>query len=372
MKITGVKAIPVSYPLVKPIWDAQHYIAARTAVLVRVETDAGLVGVGESACFGGHWETTATLVEKEIAPYYLGQDPFCVERLWDASYRGTIQHGRRGAVIAALSGVDIAVWDLVGKATGLALYKVLGGYAESIPAYASGGFYSDGKGPIELAQEVAGCLQQGFTAAKIKVGSLAWEEDLERVRAVRRAIGPHVPLMVDANSNWDVPTAQRAAHDLEEFNITWIEEPVCPDDVEGCARIAAGTRIPIAGFEQESTRFAFRNLICAKAVGIVQPDVTWAGGITECRRIAALAAAWNLPCVPHVFSTGVSLAANLHFIASIPNGRWLEYDCNPNPLREELIGGRLRIGPTGQVALPSEPGLGIELDEAILARYRLA
>lgn len=140
----------------------------------------------------------------------------------------------------------------------------------------------------------------------------------------------------------------------------------------GCARIAAGTRIPIAGFEQESTRFAFRNLICAKAVGIVQPDVTWAGGITECRRIAALAAAWNLPCVPHVFSTGVSLAANLHFIASIPNGRWLEYDCNPNPLREELIGGRLRIGPTGQVALPGGPGLGIELDEAILARYRLA
>ncbi|MDK2927007.1 MAG: D-arabinonate dehydratase [Bacillota bacterium] len=372
MKITDVKAIPVSYPLVKPIWDAQHYIAARTAVLVRVETDADLVGVGESACFGGPWETTATLVEKEIAPYYLGQDPFCVERLWDASYRGTIQHGRRGAVIAALSGVDIAVWDIVGKATGLALYKVLGGYAESIPAYASGGFYSDGKGPEELAQEVAGCLQQGFTAAKIKVGSLAWEEDLERVRAVRRAIGPHVPLMVDANSNWDVPTAQRAAHDLEEFNITWIEEPVCPDDVEGCARIVAGTRIPIAGFEQESTRFAFRNLICAKAVGIVQPDVTWAGGITECRRIAALAAAWNLPCVPHVFSTGVSLAANLHFIASIPNGRWLEYDCNPNPLREELIGGRLRIGPTGQVALPGGPGLGIELDEAILARYRLA
>jgi L-alanine-DL-glutamate epimerase-like enolase superfamily enzyme len=356
----------------KPIWDAQHFIPARTAVLVQIETDSGLTGVGESACFGGPWETTATLVEQEIAPYYVGQDPFLVEKLWTATYQGTIQHGRRGAVIAALSGVDIAVWDLIGKAMGRPLYQVLGGFADSVPAYASGGFYSEGKGPAELADEVASYLNQGFTAAKIKLGGLSPAADLERVAAVRAAIGPDVPLMVDANSNWDVPTALKMVRALEAFDVAWVEEPVAPDDIEGCARVAAATRLPIAGFEQETTRFGFKPFILAQALQIVQPDVIWAGGITECRRIAALASAWNLPCVPHVFSSGVCLAANLHFIASIPNGRWLEHDCNPNPLRLELIGGAIALGKDGRVALPQGPGLGVELDAATVQRYRLA
>lgn len=371
MKIASISAVPVSYPLAKPLWDAQHYIAARTAVLVKVVTDDGVCGVGEAACFGGPWETTATLVEKEIAPYYCGKSPFFVEKLWSEAYQGTIQHGRRGAVIAALSGVDIAVWDLLGKITGRPVYQLLGGFADRIQAYASGGFYSEGKGKAELAAEVSGYLEKGFKAVKIKVGGLAPEEDLARVEAVRMAIGPRVPLMVDANSNWDVPTALRMVQALEDYEVTWVEEPVSPDDVEGCARVAAYTRIPIAGFEQETTSFGFKPLITGHAVQIVQPDVTWAGGITECRRIAALAAAWNLPCIPHVFSTGVSLAANLHFIASIPNGRYLEFDCNPNQLREDLIGNVLQVDQDGKVALPDAPGLGIELNHEVLKRYAL-
>lgn len=372
MQITRITAIPVRYPLERPIWDAQHFIPARTAVLVQVETDEGLTGMGESACFGGPWETTATLIEKEIAPYYVGQDPFMVEKLWATTYQGTIQHGRRGAVIAALSGVDIAVWDIIGKATGKPVYQVLGGFARSMPAYASGGFYCEGKGPEELAAEVAGYVARGFRAAKIKVGGLSPAADLARVKAVRAAIGPEISLMVDANSNWDVPTALKMVEALEELDIAWVEEPVHPDDVEGSARVAAHTRIPVAGFEQETSLFGFKQLIMAGAVQIVQPDVIWSGGFTGTRRIANLAAAWNLPCIPHAFSSGVCLAANLHLIAAIPNGRYLEYDGNPNPLRLDLIGNALPLNGDGQVDLPDQPGLGIAVDSTVLQNYRLA
>ena len=391
MEISEVRALMLSCP-VEPIMDAVNFIPCREALLVRVETDRGLIGIGEAACFGGALRTVKAIVEGELRPLLVGEDPLRIERLWDRMYSRTFQHGRRGAVIGAISSVDIALWDILGQVAGLPLYRLLGGYRSQIRAYASGGFYQEGKGPRELAQEMARYAAVGFQGVKMKVGRnpSAWigrgakgvllqdqlclvspEEDLERVAAVREAIGQEVELMVDANTAWRPHEAIRMVRELERYHVYWLEEPVGTDDVEGSAQVAAATHIPVAGYETESTRYGFRELITRGSVGVVQADVTWAGGISECQRIAALAAAYGLPFVPHAYSSAIALVANLHLVASLPNGEWMELDRNPNPLREELITEPLGIDAQGFLPLPEGPGLGVELDEEVIARYQV-
>ena len=370
MKIEKIETIPLKYEMGKDIWDAVHRFSARQALIVKVHTEEGITGLGESAYFGGPIVTTATVIEKELAPLFIGQNPFQVEYLWDLVYRTTVQHGRRGLIIAALSGIDIALWDIIGKAVNKPLYQIIGWFRQKVEAYASAGFYAEGKGVKELCREMESYVAAGFKTLKMKVGGLGIHEDLERVEGVRKAIGNKIDLAVDANSNWDVPTARWMGKQLENLAIKWIEEPVSPDDIEGSAIVAQSTVIPVSGYEQETTRYGFRALIENRAVQIVQPDVTWSGGITECKRIAALASSWNLPCRPHVFSSGVCLAANLHFIASIPNGDLVELDRNFNPLRDLLIYESLSTDSTGMIALPDRPGLGIDLNPEILKKYR--
>jgi len=354
-----------------PIWDAQHFIPSRQTLLVKVYTDEGIIGYGEAASFGGPMITTKTMIEQELKPYFIEKDPFRVELLWDQVFHGTIQHGRKGVVIAALSGIDIALWDIIGKVTNQPLYKLLGGYRDQVQAYASSGFYSEGRTNAKLCKDMESYVEAGFKTLKMKVGGMSPREDLQRVIDVRKTIGEDIELAVDANSNWDVPTAKWMSKRLEDLNIKWIEEPVLPDDVAGSAEVARNTIIPIAGYEQEVTRYGFKTHIEQKAVHIVQPDVIWSGGITESKKIAALASANHLPCIPHVFSSGVCLAANLHFIASIPNGSLVELDRNPNPLRDLLINESLQPDQNAIITLPDKPGLGIDINEEIVSKYRV-
>ncbi|MCM3759992.1 mandelate racemase/muconate lactonizing enzyme family protein [Alkalihalobacillus oceani] len=371
MKITEIETIPLAAELQEPIWDAQHYIPKRQALIIKVYTDQGLIGLGESASFGGPIETTKAVIDKELKNYFIGKDPFDVERLWDDVYKGTVQHGRRGIVIAALSGIDIALWDLIGKATNKPVYKILGGYRDEVEAYASSGFYSEGRGLPQLAHMMETYVKEGFKTVKMKVGGMSAKDDLKRVQAVREAVGDEIGLAVDANSNWDLPTALWMAKQLEPFNIKWIEEPLMADDVTGTAKLANSTVIPIAGYEQDVTRYAFMELIKNQAVYYLQPDAIWAGGISECKKIAALALANHLAIMPHVFSSGVCLAANLHFIASTANAHLLELDRNENPLRDELIHHSL-IHENGRIKLPDSPGLGIELNEEVIRKYTVS
>lgn len=197
------------------------------------------------------------------------------------------------------------------------------------------------------------------------------EEDARRVHAVREAVGPDVKLMIDANNAWTPSTALLMMRELEQDHIHWLEEPVSTDDIAGSALVAHNLDVPVAGYETEVGIYGFRDLIAAGAIDIVQPDVIWSGGISECRRIAALAAAYRLPCIPHVFSSAVSLIANLHFIASLPNGSLLEFDRNPNPLRGELFEEPIEIDGRGYVALPERPGLGVTLNQATIDRYQI-
>jgi L-alanine-DL-glutamate epimerase-like enolase superfamily enzyme len=389
MRITDVRTYMLSY-ICRPLMSGIEHSDRRNLLLVEIETDSGITGIGESASHGGPLISTKTIVDRELKPYLIGEDPLCIERLWDKMYRRSFFHGRRGIVISAMSGIDVALWDILGKASKLPLYRLLGGYREKVRAYASMGYYQTDKGLEELSSEAAQCVNRGFSAVKIKIGRNSYaavgtsepsvyersdlcvdDNDIERVAAVRTAIGHDVDLLVDANCAWKPHVAIRMARKLEQFDIYWLEEPVVPDDVEGSAMVAAAIDIPIAGYETEYTRFGYKELVSRRAVDIVQPDVIWTGGITESKRIAALASCYNIQCVPETFASAIALYANLHFIASIPNGELLEFDQTPNPLRDELVVEPLCIDKEGYVHLPEKPGLGLELDWDVVRLYQL-
>lgn len=371
MKITRVEAMVLTCQMDKPIMDATYTLPYRSAVIVRVDTDEGLSGIGEAAYFGGPPMITKMVIEKELQDYLIGEDPLNNEKLWEEMYQRTIKHGRKGVIIAGMSGIDIALWDIKAKAAGMPLYRLLGGCHEQIRAYASAGFYAQGKGIKELADEMASYVREGFTGVKMKIGRLSPAEDVDRVRAVREAIGDNIDLLVDGNNAYTSYQAIRIGRRMEEYNIFWFEEPVPAEDIEGSAAVAAALDTPVAAGENEFTRYGFRDLIINKAIDIGQPDVTWCGGITEAKKIAGMASAWNIYCVPHSFSSAVALVANLHFSASIPNSLLQEFDRNYNPLRENLLREPVWINRSGYIDLTDKPGLGIELDEAVVKKYRV-
>jgi L-alanine-DL-glutamate epimerase-like enolase superfamily enzyme len=389
MIITSVTTTSLRYRRETPMADALNFIPERQSLLVHVHTDEGLTGVGESAYFGGPIDSTRTVIEAELTPLLIGEDATAVERIWSKMFHRSMQHGRRGLLLAAMSGIDIALWDIKGKLLNAPIYELLGTYRTCLPAYASGGFYMSGQSPEVLADEAQSYIERGFKGVKIKVGRSpsvplnplaliddgfcfhTFSEDMERVRAVRDRIGSEFQLMVDANSGWDVGTALRALRILSELNVTWLEEPLFPEDVAGSARLVEAGLVPIAGYETVQSRFGFADLVNGRAVDIVQPDVTWSGGITECRRIAAFASCHNLACVPHSFGSAIALAANAHLLASLPNGLILEVDQTPNALRDELLEQTLRVKPDGHITVPSGPGLGVQLNEDTIARYRI-
>ncbi len=391
MQIRDVRTISVEYTLPRPVFDANYTMASKPALLVEVETDTGLVGLGEAAHFGGPLVSTATVIEQELRPHLLGQDPRETERLWELMHRRAYKHARGGIVIAAISGVDIALWDLRGKLAGMPLWRLLGGYRRRVPAYATGGFYAEGKGVRELADEMRAYCRHGFRAVKLKVGrnsgiegsplramadrgvcEVSLAEDLARVRAVREAIGPDVRLMVDANGAWDVPTAVRMGRALEELDVYWFEEPVWPDDLAGSAEVASKIAIPIAGYETCSYgTVSFRDYIAARAVHFVQPDVAWAGGLTETLKIAHLAQAANLPLAPHIHGSAVAVAAAAHLLGAVRNGSMAEMVFPAHPLMGDLAREPLVVDGAGEIDLGERPGLGIELDPDAVKRYRV-
>ena len=386
MKIAAIRTIALSCNVDPPYASAAGVQSRRGGLIVEVETDEGIVGIGESGLGGG---ATATVIAKDLAPLLIGQDPLMIEGLWQRMFHRTRQYGRRGIVMQAMSGVDIALWDIAGKVANLPLYRLLGGCRDRVEAYASGGVYQEGKTADDLAGEAEGYRARGFKGMKMKIGrnpstqthlrhlvdhaelcEVDPEEDIARVAAVRRALGPQAKLMADVNCAWSPSFAIEMGRALEPYKLYWIEEPVATDDIDGSARVAGALATPIAGYETEIGLYGFRELITRGAVDIVQPDSAWAGGFSECRRIAALAEAHHLMVAPHAFASAVTLAASLHFIASIPNGLVLEFDQNPNGLREELLKEPIRIEPDGMIRLPERPGLGIELDRGAVERYR--
>ena len=387
MKIAAVRTIALSCKVDPPYASAAGVQSRRGALLVEVETDTGIVGIGEAGLGGG---ATATVIEKDLAPLLVGEDPLLIEGLWQKMFMRTRQYGRRGVVMQGISGIDIALWDIAGKVANLPVYKLLGASRDRVEVYASGGFYQEGKGIDAIAGEAEGYRARGFKGMKMKIGrnpstqthlrqvlgNAAFYEvdpsaDLARVAAVRQALGPQAKLMVDVNCAWSPSFAIEMGRAMEPYHLYWIEEPVETDDIEGSARVADALATPIAGYETELGLYGFRELIRRGAVDIVQVDIAWSGGFSEGRRIAAYAQAHHRMVAPHAFAGAVLLQASLHYAAAIPNGLVLEWDQNPNAIRDELLQEPLRLEADGTVKLPERPGLGIELDRGAVERYRV-
>ena len=343
--------------------------------LVEIDTDAGLTGLGEAKVGVGNlgnYAALVTLIHAELAPLLIGRDPRDVTALWETIYNGTRAHyvgahgrtfpvvGRRGITISALSGIDIALWDLLGKALDQPVWRLLGGrLRERIPAYASGGWAPVGGVGKQLRQYV----DRGHRAVKMRVGlqDQSVDDSAARVREAREQLGPDVGLMVDAHGTWSVREAQRFARKVADCDLGWLEEPVSPDNIVGQAEVRGATDIPIAAGETEQTRFAFRDLIEARAVDVLQPDVAIAGGITETLRICALAATHGLTVAPHLWGGAVLFASGLHLAVATPCVTTLEFSHGENPLLHDLVQEPFDLR-DGFIYPSDRPGLGITLN----------
>jgi D-arabinonate dehydratase/D-galactarolactone cycloisomerase len=388
MRITGVETICLRYEMPYALTYARGEYATREALLVKVHTDdPGIVGWGEAAMWGGPFATSVAVIEKEIAPLVVGEDPRRIEFLWEKVFQETYYHGRRGILIACLSGVDIALWDILGKACGQPVWRLLGGFGRPLAAYASAGYYRRDYALDAFAADVAAARSAGYHGYKMKVGNVpdaahakvlhevplrrSFEEDMARVRAAREAIGADRWLMCDATTSLSAHAALRYAEALEGLEVRWFEEPTLAEDVAGCAELARRTRIPIAGFETETGRHAFARLIDAGAIGIVQPDVVQVGGLTEARKIAAYAQVRHLTFTAKTYSTAVATAATLSLLYALPNGQYLECDQDPMPFRDAILREPLFRLDGGWAAPSDRPGLGLSIDEDALARFRV-
>ena len=371
MKITRVEAIYLRQPDVRFLCDS-----GQDALIVRVETDAGITGIGEvdsnpmaakGAIEGPFSHTTAC----GLAQVVLGEDPFETERLWHKMYRANVYGGRRGVGLHAMSGIDMALWDIKGKALGLPVWKLLGGgFHRRIRCYASSLFGGTPEKTGELARRYR---DQGFTAVKFGWDPMGQDEktDIALVRAARKGLGNAADLLIDAGLVWDSKTALQRARAFSEYEIYWLEEPLRPDDYEGYRKLAEATDVRIAAGEEESSRLSFVELMDRGRIDVVQVDLTRCGGFTEAMKIAALAWDRGLPIANHGFTTYINVTAALHWLNSIPNALICEFVAEEETnLRESVTRQKLRAQ-DGYLEIPQEPGLGIDVDWDAIERFRV-
>lgn len=374
MKITAINTHLLEHELEGAFESASAAFTRRSHVLVEVSTDAGVTGWGE--CLGPA-RINAAIVQL-MAPMLIGRDPLETESRWIELYHAYRDQGQRGLTVTALSGIDIALWDIKGRHFGVPVSTLLGGrFRDRVRAYATGAFRRPGTDrAAAIAAEVAGYRDQGFHAAKIKIG-FDVDEDLAVIAACREATGPRMRLMIDANHGYDVPEAVRLGQLAEPFDIDWFEEPVLPELLDAYCDVRARQPLPVAGGETWHGRWGMKDPLEMRCVDILQPDICGAGGFTEMRRIADMAALHGVRLVPHVWGTAVQIAASLQFLAALPPAPprpepqepILEFDRTENPFRQAVVTRPLEHS-NGIVAIPDGPGLGIEIDRDALAAYR--
>jgi L-alanine-DL-glutamate epimerase-like enolase superfamily enzyme len=353
------------------------------AAILRIETDDGIVGWGEgknAAGSAGTYSGLVHLLNHEVAPKLIGRDPCDISAIWEMLYNGVRadsaaraghampELSRRGISVAAISAVDIALWDILGKSLGVPVWKLLGGRkADRLPAYASGGWENAEKIGDQLKSYIAA---GGFRSVKMRVGAMdgAPSVSAARVRAARAALGPSVDLMVDAHGTYTVADAKRFIELVRDCDLAWFEEPVIADDKAGMAEVRAAGNVPIAAGESEATRFAFRDLAMLRSADIFQPDPAFCGGITEAMRIGALASAFNLRFAPHLWAGAPCFFSGLHICAASPASFVIEYSLGANPMIHDLVEESVEVN-DGMIAIPDKPGLGFTINQRALEAY---
>lgn len=386
MKIRSIETRILRVPLGdKQFYSSQAAFPERNSLLVRVETDNGLVGWGEGGQYGPP-EPVAACINHVLAPKLLGRDPTEPVRIWEELYAFSRDFGQKGTYIEAISALDIAFWDIAGKSAGLPVWKMLGGrFRSSVAAYATGCYYPERFGELSsllraLEAEASSYCNAGFSLLKIKIGLLSIEQDIERLRVIRQAVGPAIGILVDANHAYTAASAIRMGRKMEPFDVRFFEEPVVPEDRDGYRLVRQQNPIPVAGGECEFTRFGFRDLMAGGCVDIAQPDLAVCGGFTAWSDILTLANTYGVSLIPHVWGSGIAVAAALHAVATIPptphtanpvpllNEPVLEFDRKHNPLRDELLHQTFTLI-DGRIAIPDQPGLGVTVLEDTLARF---
>ncbi len=371
MKITDVEAIYLRLPEVDPT----RADGTQDTLLIKVHTDEGITGIGEvdSSPLVAKAAIEAPVshsVAMGLRYVLLGENPLEVEQLWEKMYRATIYFGRVGPAMHAMSGIDLALWDIRGKVMGRSVSELLGGARrDKLRAYASSLMPET---PMEAARLAEQYAMQGYTAMKFGWGPIGRDRKLdeELVQAIRSAVGDDVDVMIDAGGVWDLKEALSMATVYERYGVYWLEEPLAPDDLEGYRRLSDHTSLYIAAGEQESGVLAFRRLIDEGGVDIVQPDLGRCGGLTEAKRIAQVAHERHRKLVPHAFKSGILVAASAHLAASIPNGFMIEYTVSESPIARDLVSTPVDLV-DGYVRLHDRPGLGVEVDEAVVSKYRV-
>ncbi len=387
MKITSVDTFLLKVPLGKDgFYSSQCEFPERNSLIVRINTDIGISGYGECGQYGPG-EPVETFVKSILAPRLADKNPLNTTVLWEDMFGYIRDFGRKTTGIEAMSGLDMALWDIAGKHYNKPIYELLGGsFRDRIKAYATGCYYrredvgNYKKGLGELKEEAKRHMDDGFSAMKCKIGLLHVEEDTERIAQIREAVGPEPLLMVDANHAYNYHTAKRIGKNLEEYNIFFFEEPVLPEDLYGYKKLRESLNMAIAAGENEFTRFGYLELLKNDCLDIIQPNIGCAGGFTEVRRIEALASSHHVQLIPHCWGSGIALAAALQFCAALPpvpptafpiapeNSPMIEYDRNFNPLRDKLLVQGFCVE-DGFVKVPDGPGLGIDLDMKVLEKY---
>jgi L-alanine-DL-glutamate epimerase-like enolase superfamily enzyme len=364
VKIVDIQATPLSFPVPKEkrVTLGIGQAVKRDTVLVKVTTESGLVGWGEAHA-GRAPGSIANLINTTLKTLVMGYDATDTVGVWDRVYKMQLaSHGMGAAAALALSGVDQALWDIRGKAVGWPVWRLLGGSDKPIDAYAGG--VSLGYQPAEqLAEEAAAVIGEGYHALKLRIGDNP-RDDIARVRAVRKALGDDVDILVDGNAAQSLDDVRSVMPVLDDAAVGWLEEPFPPHDHRRYAEARSYGRTPLAAGENHYTRFEFHRLIEDGCITILQPDVSKTGGLTEALRIAALAGAWKLRINPHTSATGLNVAASIHLLASIDNAGYFEADlARHNPFRDELCDWRAEVSSDGTVRPPERPGLGVEINE---------
>lgn len=387
MKIKSVTASWLHVPIPEKQQHTSDFGATRSfdSTLVRIETEGGLVGYGEAKAEVGSTGKNAgldALINEELSLLLVGEDARDISRLWDVMYNGSRAHfaidrgrvfpvlGRRGHLISAISGIDMALWDILGKSLGEPVWRLLGGRRKvSYPAYASGGWAPT----AGIVEELQSFIDRGnFKAVKMRVGAgdgtLA--HSVERVKAARAGLAPDIDIMCDAHGTFSVAEAKRFCREVADCNIGWLEEPVVADDKRGMAEVRASSDVPISTGESEFTRFAFRDLAELRACDIFQPDLSICGGVTEAMRIEAIASAFQLRFAPHLWGGALTFASGLHVLSVASTGFIVEYSLGANPMLHELVIEDFTVV-DGHLEIPDRPGLGVTVDEEFVEKYRV-
>jgi L-rhamnonate dehydratase len=370
MKITNVLGIVLKLPEISDAADG-----TQDDLVIIVETDEGITGYGEV--------DTAPFVGKAVVDAYMshgtcyglrevvvGADPFDYEQIWKDMYDKTYYYGRFGPVMHVMSGIDMALWDIMGKSVGKPVHKLLGGsYCDKVRAYASALMPETSDGVKEMVETHAAL---GYTALKFGWGPLGYDVnfDISLIKAARKAAGDKMDIMIDIGKRYRLKESIYVAKALEQLNIYWLEEPLPAEDYIGYKRLTESTTMRIATGEEESGRRAFSRLISETHVDVIQPDMSRCGGLTEAKKIAAMAADNNILCVPHAFKTGILVAASIHLIAAIPNAPVLEFSVTESPIRKGLLSTPFEMK-DGYVSVPQKPGLGIELNQEVIKKYKV-